>query len=78
MKMGHSDVQGGAAGCRRCIDLAERREQEAWSQSPWPSVQCQSAPGHHSPPLSTILFKAKQISAPECHHKDTQAPSHLN
>lgn len=77
MKTGrYSDIEGGAASCSMCIDRPER--QEAWSQSPWPSVQCQSAPSHHSPPLSTILFKAKQISAPECHHKDTQAASHLN
>lgn len=31
--------------------------------------------GHHSPALSRVLFKAKQISGAECHHKDTQASS---
>lgn len=78
MKTGPSDIEARPAGCRMCIDRAERREREAWSQSPWASAQCQSAPRHHSPPLSTILFKAKQISAPECHRKDTQAASRLN
>lgn len=31
--------------------------------------------GHHSQALSRVLFKAKQISGPECHRKDTQASS---
>lgn len=31
--------------------------------------------GHHSWALSGVLFKAKQISGTECHHKDTQASS---
>lgn len=77
-KTGPGDIENDPVCCRMCTDRAERRDREAWSQSPWPSVQCQSAPSHHSPTLSTILFKAKQISAPECHHKDTQAASHLN
>lgn len=78
MKTALGDTEDGPAGCRMHIDRAERREREAQSQSPWPSAQCQSTPSHHSSPLSAILFKAKQISAPECHHKDTQAASHLN
>lgn len=31
MKTGHSDIEDGPAGCRMCIDRAERREREAWS-----------------------------------------------
>lgn len=31
--------------------------------------------GHHSPALSRVLFKAKQISGAECHHKGTRASS---
>lgn len=59
------DEGGDREGARKCPEVAHL------------GTGCNvSRPGgHHSPALSRVLFKAKQISGAECHRKDTGASS---
>jgi len=57
-------IQRKAHQCPRCVLTRLRGRRSGLESVTLAEAQCQPGPGHHSLPLSRVLFKGKQISGP--------------